>query len=107
MRHFCFQPLLFSLGVSGYIDVLRNFVLQSIALVLEGESLDVVLFPTSLSVVLSLFEFSLLMQKSGEFVVLVGLNAENEIIHSLAFGAGYTLLYQVSMFFLLLTPENK
>jgi hypothetical protein len=66
-------------------------------LVLEGELLDVVLFPTSLSVVLSLFEFSLLMQKSGEFVVLIGLNAENEIIHTLAFWAGGMVWSEVSM----------
>jgi hypothetical protein len=69
-------------------------------LVLEGELLDV-LFPASLSVVISLFEFSLLMQKSGEFVVLVGLNTENEIIHTLAFWAGRMFWLEVSMFFLL------
>lgn len=66
-------------------------------MVLEGELLDVVFFHASLAVVLSLFEFSLLMQKSGEFVVLVGLNAENEIIHTLAFLAGVMVWSQVSM----------
>ncbi|GLT71120.1 hypothetical protein SLA2020_431610 [Shorea laevis] len=35
-------------------------------------------------------------KKSGEFVVLVGLNAENEIIHTLAFLAGVMVWSQVT-----------
>ncbi|KAK7837973.1 caax prenyl protease 1 like protein [Quercus suber] len=34
--------------------------------------------------------------KSGEFVVLVGLNAENEILHTLAFLAGVTIWSQIT-----------
>lgn len=39
------------------------------------------------------------MQKSGDFVVLAGLNAENEILHTLAFLAGVTIWSQVRTWF--------
>ena len=39
------------------------------------------------------------MQKSGDFVVLAGLNAENEILHTLAFLAGVMFWSQVGLDF--------
>lgn len=104
-----FQPLSFCSRVCDYTNGFCNFVLRIIALVLEGEIWDAVLFYTSLAVLSSLFDpfFPLWLQKSGEFVVLVGLNAENEILHTLAFLAGVMIWSQVSIWILLLTLENK
>lgn len=45
--------------------------------------------------VLSSMNFLLLLQKSGEFLLLVGLNAENEILHTLSFLAGVMIWSQV------------
>lgn len=50
-------------------------------------------------VVKSVVDFSSELQKSGHFVALVGLNADNEILHTLAFLAGVMFWSQVGLDF--------
>lgn len=68
-------------------------------MVLEGEWLKLISESIRSSFFFTSVEIFILptfgMQKSGEFVVLVGLNAENEILHTLAFLAGVMIWSQV------------
>ena len=83
---FFVQPLPFCSRVCDNSDRLYNFVLWGIALVLEGEILVWYLWCTnpSLPIVKLLFDVYWL-QKSGDFITIAGFNAENEILHTLAF----------------------
>lgn len=93
---FVVQPLPFCSRVCDNSDRLYNFVLRSIALVLEGEILVWYLWSTnpSLPIVKLLFDVYWL-QKSGDFMTIAGFNAENEILHTLAFLAGLMIWSQV------------
>lgn len=51
------------------------------------------------ALVLSMVDVFSELQKSGDFVVLAGLNAENEILHTLAFLAGVMFWSQVGLDF--------
>ena len=59
-----------------------------------------------LCVVLSMSDLTFLLQKSGDFVVLAGLNAENEILHTLAFLAGVMFWSQVGLDFSISLLKN-
>jgi len=90
------QPLPFCSCVSDNRHRLYDFVLQSIALVLEGENLVQCLWSTnSYHPNLKLLFDVYWLQKSGDFVTLAGLNAENEIFHTLGFLAGLMIWSQV------------
>lgn len=89
-----FQPLPLRAWVCVYTDGLCNFVVWDIALVLEG--MWVVIAAMRLSIwTCCIISFFFVMQRSGEFLVLAGLNVENEILHTLAFLAGVMIWSQV------------
>lgn len=100
---FVVQPLPFCSRVCDNSDRLYNFVLWGIALVLEGEILVWYLWCTnpSLPIVKLLFDVYWL-QISGDFMTIASLNAENEILHTLAFLAGVMIWSQVCFWHFLL-----